>query len=167
VLLQEILGGKGVFQAQVEGTFPAFLQHFGDQRVAGAEDILVEMNLEVSDFAGSDALQKIDDLLFHFLVVRYENVLPSTLNRSASDHVKAHSVSYANHVGSCNVAATHISNDLNNLLCVTDLTVSQQNDVANVVLHFLFHLYDVHQRRCYLCASEIGVKLLDEIDSLF
>lgn len=123
LLLGYLFRRERVFESEVEGGFSAFLDDFGDERVSGSEDVLIEVDSEVVDFAGSDAFQQMDDLLFHFIVVHDEDMLSTSLDGSSSDHIEADSVSNTDCVSRCDVVLFHVGDDLNDLLCVTDLSV--------------------------------------------
>ena len=66
-----------------------------------------------------------------------------------------------------NVAVFHLGDDLDDLIRIGHLAVSQQNDMTNVVLHFLLNLDDVQERIDYLSPSEICIKVLYFVYCLF
>jgi len=88
----------------------------------------------------------------------------TAFNSSSSDHIKADAVSNADRMSCCHVIDLHIGNDLNNLFRIAHLSISEQNDMPNIVFHGFLNLDDAHERLCYFCASEVSIKAFNETD---
>jgi hypothetical protein len=92
---------------------------------------LVISQLKILDLAGSDGAEEVNYLLLHI--------------SATPDHIEAGSISISNSnsMRGGDVALLHLGDYLDDLFRVGDLSISQENDMADVVLHFLLHFDDV------------------------
>jgi hypothetical protein len=116
------------------------------------------MDCKIFYFTGSNALQQLNNLLLHFLIVHNKDVLSSTLYGTPSNHIKAHSISDTNRVGSCYIVLFHIWNDLYHLFGIWNLAISYKDDMTKITAHLLLNFNYIKQRRSNLSSSEVCVK---------
>lgn len=108
-----------------------------------------------------------NNLFFHLLFIHDEHKLTSSLLSSSLYHVERNSISNTNHVCSCDKFIIHRFYYLDNILSVTDLTVSDNDDMSLVIgFLFLFFIDNIDQRRWNLCSTVIGLERLKILNSL-
>ena len=89
----------------------------------------------------------------------------STLNSSPPDHVEAYSISDAHRMSGRNIVLLHVRDDLNNLIGVSHLPISDEDHMTDMTFLLLLHFHYVEQGRCYLCSAKVSIKILNFIDS--
>lgn len=124
------------------------------------EKTFIVFDFKAINLARCDTFQKMDNLLLHLLVIRDENVLTSTFDGSSPDHVETHTVADADSVGGSYVLLLHAADNLNDLLGVSNLAVSDQDDVSLMIFHVLVFVHDVNERCSDLGPSEVGSEAL-------
>ena len=89
----------------------------------------------------------------------------SALNSSPPDHVEAYSVSDTHRVGGRHIVLLHVRDDLNNLIGVSHLPISDEDHMTDMAFLLLLNFHYVQQRRCDFCSAKVGVEILNFIDS--
>lgn len=90
-------------------------------------------------------------------------MLASSFNGSSSYHIETHAVANTDCMDGGNITLLHLSDNLNDLLRVRYLTVSDQYHMSHIILHLFLNVDDINQGIEDLCPTKISLEVLDQI----